>query len=115
MSTNRRNNNILFCFDCHLQQLKRKEKENEHEMERLAKEKIAKQEKLKLLRHQISTRFDNMHSTTIQLPDGEGINGIRERGTNKFACIFTFNIRIFFLLGIFVIISIFPRCFIISI
>lgn len=49
-------------------------------MERLAKEKIAKQERLKFLRHQVSTRFDNMHST-IQLPDGEGSNGIRERGT----------------------------------
>lgn len=49
-------------------------------MERLAKEKIAKQEKLKFLRHQMSARFDNMHSTTIQLPDVEGNNGIRERG-----------------------------------
>lgn len=59
--------------------MKRKEKEYEHEMERLAKEKIAKQEKLEVLRHQMSTRFDNIHST-IQLPDSEGSNGIRERG-----------------------------------
>lgn len=59
--------------------MKRKEKEMEHEMERLAKEKIVKQEKLEQLRHQISSRFDSMHST-IQLPDGDGSNGIRERG-----------------------------------
>lgn len=52
-------------------------------MERLAKEKIAKQEKLKFLRHQMSNRFENMHSTTIQLPDGEGSNGIRERGMSS--------------------------------
>lgn len=67
-----------------LQQLKRKEKEHEQESQRLAKEKIDKEKKLDMLRHQMSTRFDNMHST-IQLPDNEGSNGIRERGlyTNK--------------------------------
>lgn len=59
--------------------MKRKEKEYEHEMERLAKEKIAKQEKLELLQQQFSMRMDKLHST-IQLPDGEGNNGIRERG-----------------------------------
>lgn len=59
--------------------MKRKEKEFEHEMERLAKEKIAKQEKIELLQQQFSMRMDKLHST-IHLPDGEGSNGIRERG-----------------------------------
>lgn len=63
----------------YLQQLKRKEKEHEQESQRLAKEKIDKEKKLDMLRHQMSTRFDNMHST-IQSPDNEGSNGIRERG-----------------------------------
>lgn len=48
-------------------------------MERLAKDKIAKQEKLEILRQQMSKRFENMNST-IQLPDSEDCNGIRERG-----------------------------------
>lgn len=62
-----------------MQLLKRKEKEMDHEMERLAKEKIAKQEKIELLRRKLNVRFDN-YASTIQLPDGEGSNGIRERG-----------------------------------
>lgn len=49
-------------------------------MERLAKEKIAKQQQILILRRKLSARFDNIDST-IHLPDGEGNNGIRERGT----------------------------------
>lgn len=47
-------------------------------MERLAKEKIAKQQQILILRRKLSARFDNIDST-IHLPEGEG-NGIRERG-----------------------------------
>ncbi|XP_031626881.1 probable GPI-anchored adhesin-like protein PGA55 [Contarinia nasturtii] len=79
MQEEKKTSNLLILSNAskYISQLKRKEKEFEHEMERLAKEKIAKQEKLEVLRHQMSTRFDNMHST-IQLPDNES-NGIRER------------------------------------
>lgn len=62
-----------------LQSLKRKDKELEHDMERLAKEKIAKQQQILILRRKLSARFDNIDST-IHLPEAEG-NGIRERGT----------------------------------
>lgn len=51
-------------------------------MERLAKEKIAKQQQILLLRRQLAARFDNIDST-IQLPDSEVSNGIRERGENS--------------------------------
>lgn len=60
--------------------LKRKEREFEHEMERLAKEKIAKQQQIILLRRELSAHIDNFDSTII-LNDGEVGNGIRERGT----------------------------------
>lgn len=60
--------------------LKRKEREFEHEMERLAKEKIAKQQQIILLRRELSAHIDNFDSTII-LTDGEVGNGIRERGT----------------------------------
>lgn len=50
-------------------------------MERLAKEKIAKQQQILILRRQLAARFDNMNiDSTIQLPDSEISNGIRERG-----------------------------------
>lgn len=64
----------------HLQALKRKEREFEHEMERLAKEKIAKQQQIILLRRELSAHIDNFDST-IMLTDGEVGNSIRERGT----------------------------------
>lgn len=48
-------------------------------MERLAKEKIAKQQQIMLLRRQLAVRFDNIDST-IHLLDAEGNNGTRERG-----------------------------------
>lgn len=61
--------------------MKRRDKELEHEMERLAKEKIAKQQQILILRRQLAARFDNMNiDSTIQLPDSEISNGIRERG-----------------------------------
>lgn len=48
-------------------------------MERLAKEKIAKQQQIILLRRELSAHIDNFDST-IMMTDGEVGNGIRERG-----------------------------------
>lgn len=69
--------------------LKRKEREFEHEMERLAKEKIAKQQQIIILRRELSAHIDNYDSTSI-LTDGEVGNGIRERGSYQFK-IFSFH------------------------
>lgn len=56
-------------------------------MERLAKEKIAKQQQILILRRQLAARFDNMNiDSTIQLPDSEISNGIRERGRQFDSC-----------------------------
>lgn len=55
--------------------MKRKDREMELELENLAKEKIAKQQKLALLRRQTAARFDNNDSTMH-----EGHNRSRERG-----------------------------------
>lgn len=48
-------------------------------MERLAKEKIAKQQQILLLRRELSTHFDNIDSTLL-LPEADLGNGLRERG-----------------------------------
>lgn len=71
----------------HIQILKRKEREYEHEMERLAKEKIAKQQQIITLRRELSLHIDTFDST-IMLTDandvgngnGNSNGGIRERG-----------------------------------
>lgn len=65
--------------------LKRKDRELENEMERLAREKIAKQQQILLLRRELSARFDNIDSTII-LADGDVGNGIRERGMYFVKC-----------------------------
>lgn len=62
-----------------LQTLKRKDRELEQETENLAKEKIAKHQKLMLLRRQLATRFDNNEST---MPEGH--NRTRERGMSQY-------------------------------
>lgn len=59
--------------------LKRKEREYEHEMERLAKDKIAKQQQIITLRRELSLHIDN-YDSTIMLTDSETGNSIRERG-----------------------------------
>lgn len=59
--------------------LKRKEREYEHEMERLAKDKIAKQQQIITLRRELSLHIDN-YDSTIMLTDSEVGNSIRERG-----------------------------------
>lgn len=62
--------------------LKRKEREYEHEMERLAKEKIAKQQQILTLRRELSLHIDSFDST-IMLTDSEVGNSIRERGESN--------------------------------
>lgn len=50
---------------CFLQTLKRKEKEYEHEMERLAREKIATQQRLAELKNELSQCIDIMEIDRI--------------------------------------------------
>lgn len=62
-----------------MQLMKRKERDFEHEMDRLTREKIAKQQRIENLRLELSAHIDNFDSTII-LTDGEIGSGIRERG-----------------------------------
>lgn len=57
--------------------LKRKERELEHEMERLAKEKIAAQQKILLLKRELSAQWDHIDFSTI-IPEPD-VGTIRER------------------------------------
>lgn len=59
------NLSILHSALRYIQSLKRKERELEHEMERLAREKIAAQQKLATLKRDISAHFDNVDFTKI--------------------------------------------------
>lgn len=54
----------------YIQSLKRKEREYEHEMERLAREKIAAQQKLAALRKELSSQSDHIDMNTL-LPDDD--------------------------------------------
>lgn len=60
--------------------MKRKERDLEHEMERLAKEKIAAQQKILLLKRELSAQWDHIDFSTL-LPEPEV--GIRERGKDN--------------------------------
>lgn len=61
------------------QSLKLKERELEHEMERLAKEKVAQQKRILILKRELSQQLDHADSTFL-LPENDGINsGVRER------------------------------------
>lgn len=76
--------------------LKRKEREYEHEMERLAKDKIAKQQQIITLRRELSLHIDN-YDSTIMLTDSEIGNSIRERGEcqqQKKKKYFTFSLHV---------------------
>lgn len=48
-------------------------------MERLAKEKISKQQQILLLRRELSSQLDNVDNALLFL-DGDLTNGTRERG-----------------------------------
>ncbi|XP_044260342.1 max-binding protein MNT-like [Tribolium madens] len=60
-----------------IQSLKRKERELEHEMERLARDKIAAQQKLAVLKKDISSHYDNVDFSKI-LPDVAAVTTTEE-------------------------------------
>lgn len=67
-----------------LQSLKRKDRELEHEMERLAKEKVAQQKRILILKRELNQQYG--HDVVLADPELTGTVGIRER------CKFDFNI-----------------------
>ncbi|PSN49810.1 hypothetical protein C0J52_01371 [Blattella germanica] len=62
------NLSILHSAIRHIQSLRRKEREFEHEMERLAREKIAAQQRLAMLKKELSAQWDHIDFNTL-LPD----------------------------------------------
>lgn len=61
------NLNILHSALRHIQILKRRERDLEHEMERLAREKIAAQQRLILLRKEIGTKYDGLDLSRLMI------------------------------------------------
>lgn len=59
------NLSILHSALLYIQSLKRKERELEHEMERLAREKIAAQQRLNGLKKEIASQYDNFDFSAI--------------------------------------------------
>lgn len=72
------NLSILHAAIRHIQLLKRKEREYEHEMERLAKEKIASQNRILLLKRELSqwgdVDFSRLAPDTDAIPNGSNSN-----------------------------------------
>ncbi|XP_066590920.1 max-binding protein MNT-like isoform X2 [Prorops nasuta] len=62
------NLSILHAANRHIQTLKRKEREYEHEMERLAREKIAMQQRLAALKKELAATWDHIDFNTL-LPE----------------------------------------------
>ncbi|XP_063219284.1 uncharacterized protein LOC134529305 isoform X2 [Bacillus rossius redtenbacheri] len=67
------NLSILHSALRHIQSLRRKEREFEHEMERLAREKISAQQKLAILKKELSTQWEHIDFSTL-LPDSVELN-----------------------------------------
>lgn len=59
------------------QSLKRKDRELEHEMERLAKEKVAQQKRILILKRELKQQYG--HDVVLADPELPGTGGIRER------------------------------------
>ncbi|XP_068226568.1 uncharacterized protein Mnt isoform X2 [Palaemon carinicauda] len=76
------NQTILKAAHRHIQNLKRKEREFEHEMERLAREKIAHQQKLSALKKELSARWDHIDFNTL-LPDMASLEQHRDKETKS--------------------------------
>ncbi|XP_064084749.1 TSC22 domain family protein 1-like isoform X3 [Macrobrachium nipponense] len=76
------NQTILKAAHRHIQNLKRKEREYEHEMERLAREKIAHQQKLSALKKELSARWDHIDFNTL-LPDMASLEQHRDKETKS--------------------------------
>ncbi|XP_018017653.1 uncharacterized protein LOC108674227 isoform X2 [Hyalella azteca] len=78
------NQNILkAAYKC-INTLKRKERDYEHEMERLAREKISKQQHLAALKKELSARWDHIDFNII-LPDMATVDQNRDKETNSTA------------------------------
>lgn len=60
-----------------MQSLKRKDRELEHEMERLAKEKVAQQKRILILKRELNQQYG--HDVVLADPELPGTVGIRER------------------------------------
>ncbi|GAB0088074.1 probable GPI-anchored adhesin-like protein PGA55 [Sergentomyia squamirostris] len=73
------NLSILSAAIRYIQTLKRKERELEHEMERLAKEKISSQQRIIVLKRELSSQFENIDFSTILPETDSAANSIRER------------------------------------
>ncbi|XP_042224153.1 uncharacterized protein LOC121868002 isoform X2 [Homarus americanus] len=76
------NQTILKAAHRHIQNLKRKEREYEHEMERLAREKIAHQQKLSVLKKELSARWDHIDFNAL-LPDMASLEQHRDKETKS--------------------------------
>ena len=78
-------------FSLSLQTLKRKEKEYEHEMERLAREKIATQQRLAELKNELSQwmdilEIDRIIRQTVQ-PEDDQASTSTASGTHEFSLV----------------------------
>ncbi|KAK7075954.1 hypothetical protein SK128_018555, partial [Halocaridina rubra] len=76
------NQTILKAAHRHIHNLKRREREFEHEMERLAREKIAHQQKLSALKKELSARWDHIDFNTL-LPDMASLEQHRDKETKS--------------------------------
>lgn len=57
-----------------LQSLRRKEKDSEHEMERLAREKIANQQRIVALKKELSATWDHIDFSTLLQEQNSGVD-----------------------------------------
>ncbi|KAJ6634724.1 Max-binding protein MNT [Pseudolycoriella hygida] len=64
-----------------VQTLKRRDRELEHEMERLAKEKVAQQKRILILKRELNQQFG--HDVVLADPELAGAGGIRERFSSE--------------------------------
>ncbi|KAF2366405.1 Myc-type basic helix-loop-helix (bHLH) domain [Trinorchestia longiramus] len=76
------NQNILKAAHKCINTLKRKEREYEHEMERLAREKISSQQHLAALKKELVARWDHIDFNAI-LPDMAALEQQRDKETNS--------------------------------
>lgn len=73
---------MLYLSYCIFQTLKRKEREYEHEMEKLAREKIAHQQHLSTLKKELSARWDHIDFSTI-VPDMASLEQQQDKETKS--------------------------------
>lgn len=71
--------------------LKRKERDYEHEMERLAREKIAAQQRLLALKKELAATWDHIDFNTL-LPEQNSVADITATRSGKFFLIYNFNL-----------------------